>query len=147
MSKFPHQEKIKKLKPSLLLCHWVDLDYTAQKIIHTLTERTPAKMSGNAEFLCRAARAQSNIKDILSRNIPYINNDPATQSPVLMPAGRSWQGRAGVGLWSCRRGCEVRTVRVLGCQRKSLTAQRTPKSLCVCIRRCMCVGGFLSLGA
>lgn len=89
MSKFPHREKIKKINPSLLLCHCVDLDYTAQKIIHTLRERTPAKLSGNAEFLCRAAWAQSNIKDILSGNIPYLNNKPGTQSPALTPAGCS----------------------------------------------------------
>lgn len=61
----------------LLLYPCVDLDYTAQKIIHTLRERTPAKLSGNAEFLCRGAWARSNIKDILSRNIPYPNNGPA----------------------------------------------------------------------
>ena len=66
---------------------------------------------------------------------------PDTQRPALMPAGRSWQGRAGVGPWSC----EVTTVRVWGCQRKSLTTQRTPKSLCVCIQRCVCVCGRLSI--
>lgn len=81
--------KIKKLKPSppLSAC-CVDLDYTVQKIIHALRQRTPAKLSGNAEFLCTAAQAQSDIKDILSRNIPYLNNEPAAQKP-LMPAGRS----------------------------------------------------------
>lgn len=55
MSKFPHWEKIKKLKPLLqLCCHSMDLDYTVQKIIHTLRQQTLAKLSGNAEFLCTA---------------------------------------------------------------------------------------------
>lgn len=88
----------------------MDLDYRGQKIIYTVRERTPAKLSGNAEFLCRADWAQSNIKDILTRNIPYVNNEPNVQSPALMPAGRSsqgkWEGGLGVNLQQGQRGEE-----------------------------------------
>ena len=131
MSKCSHWEKIKKLNLSLLHCHSVDLDYTAQKIIHTLRQRTPAKLSGNAEFLCTAARAQSNIKDILSRNIPYIHNGPTAQSPALMPAGRSWQAQGGVDSGPVAvAGMIVSILDPMG------SLQQQKQCLCFCIQRC-----------
>lgn len=133
MSKCPHWEKIKKLNLSLLYCHSVDLDYTTQKIIHTMRQRTPAKLSGNAEFLHIAAWAQSNIKDILSRNIPYVHNGPVAQSPALMPAGRSWQGWGGV-----RRGAVAAALNqgLSGFGDAMGSLQRQELCLCFCICKC-----------
>lgn len=120
MSKFSQQGKIKKLKPlsAALPLPGFRL-YSTENNPHFEGEVSSAKLSGNAEFLCTAAWAQSDIKDILSRNIPYLNNGSGAQKPgsnasrtFLTGPGRSRERRTVRNVWGylmwrclCVGGC------------------------------------------